>query len=219
MAALCQAVETKDLYTRGHRERVSRGAVMIGREIGMRASRVEAILYAVMLPDVGKLGGAHHRAAEGRAADGGGVRGHPAAPHARPGDRPGGRVPGRGPGWDHARDSPRISRTTAVAYSSCPAATSSRSSSPLQGRARDPLRSPAAPAPTATLAVTGHWSSSGTAGEADPPHPEPCGPRLKRLKSLRTRPGRWSRCGQPYGPRRPGQAEHPISRRAAGPRR
>ncbi len=46
MAALCQAVETKDLYTRGHRERVSRGAVMIGREIGMRASRVEAILYA-----------------------------------------------------------------------------------------------------------------------------------------------------------------------------
>ena len=38
MAALCQAVETKDLYTRGHRERVSRGAVMIGREIGMRAS-------------------------------------------------------------------------------------------------------------------------------------------------------------------------------------
>ena len=56
MAALCQAVETKDLYTRGHRERVSRGAVMIGREIGMRASRVEAILYAGMLHDVGKLG-------------------------------------------------------------------------------------------------------------------------------------------------------------------
>ena len=55
MAALCQAVETKDLYTRGHRERVSRGAVIIGREIGMRASRVEAILYAGMLHDVGKL--------------------------------------------------------------------------------------------------------------------------------------------------------------------
>jgi HD-GYP domain-containing protein (c-di-GMP phosphodiesterase class II) len=40
MAALCQAAEAKDLYTRGHRERVSRGAVMIGREIGVRASRV-----------------------------------------------------------------------------------------------------------------------------------------------------------------------------------
>jgi hypothetical protein len=56
MASLCQAVETKDLYTRGHSERVSRGAVMIGREIGMRASRVEAIRYAGMLHDVGKLG-------------------------------------------------------------------------------------------------------------------------------------------------------------------
>jgi hypothetical protein len=56
MAALCPAMETKDIYTRGHRERVSRGAVMIGREIGMRASRVEAILYAGMLHDVGKLG-------------------------------------------------------------------------------------------------------------------------------------------------------------------
>jgi hypothetical protein len=43
-------------------------------------------------------------------------------------------------GWDHARDSPQTSRTTAVAYSSCPAATSSPSSSPLQGRARNPLR-------------------------------------------------------------------------------
>ncbi|HEV2377383.1 MAG TPA: HD-GYP domain-containing protein [Streptosporangiaceae bacterium] len=56
MAALCQAVETKDLYTRGHSERVSRGAVMIGQEIGMRANRVEAIRYAGMLHDVGKLG-------------------------------------------------------------------------------------------------------------------------------------------------------------------
>jgi HD-GYP domain-containing protein (c-di-GMP phosphodiesterase class II) len=36
MAALCQAVETNDLYTSGHSERVSRVAVMIGREIGLR---------------------------------------------------------------------------------------------------------------------------------------------------------------------------------------
>jgi hypothetical protein len=56
MAALCQAVETKDFYTRGHSERVSRGSAMIAREIGMRASRVEAIRYAGMLHDVGKLG-------------------------------------------------------------------------------------------------------------------------------------------------------------------
>ena len=33
MNALCQAVETKDYYTRGHGDRVSRGAVMIARQI------------------------------------------------------------------------------------------------------------------------------------------------------------------------------------------
>ncbi|HEX6523798.1 MAG TPA: HD-GYP domain-containing protein [Streptosporangiaceae bacterium] len=56
VSALCQAVETKDFYTRGHSERVSRGSVMIAREIGMHGERVEAIRYAGMLHDVGKLG-------------------------------------------------------------------------------------------------------------------------------------------------------------------
>jgi hypothetical protein len=56
MAALCQAVETKDWYTRGHSERVSRGSAMIAREMGMRGRRVEAIRSAGMLHDVGKLG-------------------------------------------------------------------------------------------------------------------------------------------------------------------
>jgi hypothetical protein len=56
VSALCQAVETKDVYTRGHSERVSRGSVMIAREIGMGAERVDAIRYAGMLHDVGKLG-------------------------------------------------------------------------------------------------------------------------------------------------------------------
>jgi hypothetical protein len=56
MAALCQAVETKDFYTRGHSERVSRGSAMIARQIGMRADRAEAIRFAGMLHDVGKLG-------------------------------------------------------------------------------------------------------------------------------------------------------------------
>jgi hypothetical protein len=56
MAALCQAVETKDWYTRGHSERVSRGSAMIAREVGMRGRRVDAIRYAGMLHDVGKLG-------------------------------------------------------------------------------------------------------------------------------------------------------------------
>jgi HD domain len=56
MNALCQAVETKDYYTRGHGDRVSRGAVMIARQIGMNSARTEAIKFAGMLHDVGKLG-------------------------------------------------------------------------------------------------------------------------------------------------------------------
>src|SRR5258707_2956095 len=56
MAALCQAVETKEFYNRGHSERVSRGSGMIARQLGMRADPAEAIMFAGMLPDVGKLG-------------------------------------------------------------------------------------------------------------------------------------------------------------------
>jgi len=56
MDALCQAVETKDYYTRGHGDRVSRGAVMIANQIRMSAARTEAIKFAGMLHDVGKLG-------------------------------------------------------------------------------------------------------------------------------------------------------------------
>ena len=56
LRALCQAVETKDFYTRGHSERVSRGSGMIARQVGMRADRAEAVRFAGMLHDVGKLG-------------------------------------------------------------------------------------------------------------------------------------------------------------------
>jgi hypothetical protein len=56
MKTLCQAVETKDYYTRGHGDRVSKGAVMIARQIGMSADRTDAIGFAGMLHDVGKLG-------------------------------------------------------------------------------------------------------------------------------------------------------------------
>jgi HD domain len=56
MNALCQAVETKDYYTRGHGDRVSRGSVMIAREVGMSSDRTEAIRFAGMLHDIGKLG-------------------------------------------------------------------------------------------------------------------------------------------------------------------
>ena len=56
LAALCQAVETKDFYTRGHSDRVSRGAGMIARQIKMPSNRIEAVRFAGMLHDVGKLG-------------------------------------------------------------------------------------------------------------------------------------------------------------------
>ena len=56
MNALCQAVETKDFYTRGHGDRVSRGVGMVARKIRMSPDRTEAIMFAGMLHDVGKLG-------------------------------------------------------------------------------------------------------------------------------------------------------------------
>jgi hypothetical protein len=54
--SLIQAVETKDYYTRGHSERVSRATVLIAREWGLREDRVHVIRFAGMLHDVGKLG-------------------------------------------------------------------------------------------------------------------------------------------------------------------
>ncbi|GLW06308.1 metal-dependent phosphohydrolase [Microtetraspora sp. NBRC 13810] len=56
IASLCQAVETKDYYTRGHCTRVSLASTMIAEEIGMGSERLRAIRYAGMLHDVGKLG-------------------------------------------------------------------------------------------------------------------------------------------------------------------
>jgi hypothetical protein len=56
MRSLIKSVETKDLYTRGHSQRVSRASVLIGRQAGMREDRVTTLRYAGMLHDVGKLG-------------------------------------------------------------------------------------------------------------------------------------------------------------------
>lgn len=54
--ALVQAVDIKDRYTRGHSERVGRASVLIAREIGMDEERTEALRFAGILHDVGKLG-------------------------------------------------------------------------------------------------------------------------------------------------------------------
>ncbi len=55
LATLSRAVGIKDLYTRDHGERVSKGAGLIAREIGIEAARVEAVMVAGLLHDVGKL--------------------------------------------------------------------------------------------------------------------------------------------------------------------
>ncbi len=53
--ALVQAVETKDHYTRGHSERVSRASVMIAEQLDLSEDRTEALRLAGMLHDLGKL--------------------------------------------------------------------------------------------------------------------------------------------------------------------
>lgn len=56
LRALAQAIETKDFYTRGHGERVSRAARMLGAELGWQGERLEALAQAGLLHDVGKIG-------------------------------------------------------------------------------------------------------------------------------------------------------------------
>lgn len=56
LRSLAQAIETKDLYTRGHGERVSRGARLLGAEMRWHGDRLEALAQAGLLHDVGKIG-------------------------------------------------------------------------------------------------------------------------------------------------------------------
>lgn len=56
VAALVQAVEAKDHYTRGHSERVAQASVLIGRTVALSAQRTATLHFAGMLHDVGKIG-------------------------------------------------------------------------------------------------------------------------------------------------------------------
>lgn len=55
LAGFVKALEAKDLYTRGHAERVAHFATLIGEEMGERGSRLEALNWAALLHDIGKL--------------------------------------------------------------------------------------------------------------------------------------------------------------------
>lgn len=50
-----KALEAKDLYTRGHTERVAYFAEMIGREMGFSGTRLARLRWAALIHDVGKL--------------------------------------------------------------------------------------------------------------------------------------------------------------------
>ncbi|MEV6895313.1 HD-GYP domain-containing protein [Kribbella sp. NPDC051137] len=56
LRAFIQVIETKDLYTRGHSERVSEGVGMLGRQLELPSDRQQALEHAGLLHDVGKVG-------------------------------------------------------------------------------------------------------------------------------------------------------------------
>lgn len=53
--SLVGALETKDVYTRGHSERVARYAVALGRAMGLDAKACDRLEYAGLLHDLGKI--------------------------------------------------------------------------------------------------------------------------------------------------------------------
>jgi HD-GYP domain-containing protein (c-di-GMP phosphodiesterase class II) len=55
LAALSQAIEARDPYTRGHSARVSALAVVVARRLGWKGSRLGALGLGGLLHDVGKL--------------------------------------------------------------------------------------------------------------------------------------------------------------------
>jgi HD-GYP domain-containing protein (c-di-GMP phosphodiesterase class II) len=55
LAALSQAIESRDPYTGGHSERVSSIGQVIARRLGWQSSRLGALRIGALLHDVGKL--------------------------------------------------------------------------------------------------------------------------------------------------------------------
>jgi len=54
--SLVFAIEAKDVYTRGHSERVSRLSMQMGRQLGLQGDELESLRWASILHDIGKIG-------------------------------------------------------------------------------------------------------------------------------------------------------------------
>jgi putative nucleotidyltransferase with HDIG domain len=54
--ALAEALETKDVYTRGHSERTVHYAVLIAKHLGLSEKEQDWIQYGAILHDIGKIG-------------------------------------------------------------------------------------------------------------------------------------------------------------------
>lgn len=55
LAGFIKALEAKDLYTRGHTERVAYFSNMIGEQMGFNGTRLETVRWSALIHDVGKL--------------------------------------------------------------------------------------------------------------------------------------------------------------------
>lgn len=56
IVALVEAVEAKDVYTRGHTQRVAELSVLIGQHLGLSSEQLHVVHRAALLHDIGKIG-------------------------------------------------------------------------------------------------------------------------------------------------------------------
>ena len=85
--SLNAAVDAKDPYTAGHSQRVQRVALAIGAELGLDATALDALRFAGLFHDIGKLRVPDAILTKPDGADAGGVRHHQAPSRGRRGDR------------------------------------------------------------------------------------------------------------------------------------